>query len=325
MYKFFKISLRNSFAIFFGIQLILIGVVGLLIFALYQNQNNLANSRDNYFNSYILADQLRQSSDDLTRFARAYVATGDPKFEEYYWDVANIRDGKMPMPLDYNRIYWDFYAATGQKPRLDGAAISLHDLMVKQGFTSDELAKLDLAKKNSDGLIKTETIAMNAVKGLFDDGSGNFTLKKTPDFKLANDLMNNQEYYNTKAEIMRPIDDFYKMFQERTGNAVSVYLVTAYRYFIAIIVLVIIIFLFAISSFVFLRYQIVKDELSEKKLAELSSNLEKRVSERTKDLEKSEETLKKILASSEQLNKYMVGRELKMIELKKQINTLEKK
>lgn len=31
--------------------------------------------------SYLLADELRQSSDDLTRLARTYVVSGDPKWE----------------------------------------------------------------------------------------------------------------------------------------------------------------------------------------------------------------------------------------------------
>jgi methyl-accepting chemotaxis protein len=33
------------------------------------------------FDSYLLADQLRQSSDDLTRLVRTYVATGDEQYK----------------------------------------------------------------------------------------------------------------------------------------------------------------------------------------------------------------------------------------------------
>ena len=101
---------------------------------LYKNQLSLAKSRDAYFNSYILADELRQSSDDLTRMARAYVATGNSEFEREYWAILDIRNGKIPRPVDYNRIYWDFVIATGEKPRPDGETISLRDLMIKEGF-----------------------------------------------------------------------------------------------------------------------------------------------------------------------------------------------
>ena len=54
------------------------------------------------------------------------------------------------------------------------------------------------------------------------------------------------------------------------------------------------------------------------KLGDLYKNLDKKVKEETKKFEKA-------LAESDRLNKYMVGRELKMMELKKQIEELEKK
>lgn len=58
-------------------------------------------------------------------------------------------------------------------------------------------------------------------------------------------------------------------------------------------------------------------------LHDLYKNLEKRVAERTEVLERSREELKKALVDAEQLNKLMVGRENKMIELKKKIAELE--
>ena len=38
------------------------------------------------YQSYLLADELRQSSDDLTRLARTFVVTGDPSYEKQYFD-----------------------------------------------------------------------------------------------------------------------------------------------------------------------------------------------------------------------------------------------
>ena len=251
-------NLKNSFSIIFGIQIILIIVLASLLFILYQNQGNLAKSRDAQYQSYQLADQLRQSSDDLTRMVRTYVATGNPEFEREYWAVLDIRNGKIPRPLDYDNIYWDFVSATGQKPRGDGKTISLQELMVKEGFTEAELAKLTLAQKNSDGLVRAETVAMNAMKGLFEDSQGNFTIKKAPDQKMASDLVNNEVYHKTKAEIMKPIDDFYVMFEERTGAAVSKYLQIAMTLFWVIIAGSIILIILALYSFIFFRRQIVE-------------------------------------------------------------------
>ncbi|MFA5022353.1 MAG: hypothetical protein WC508_04715 [Patescibacteria group bacterium] len=54
-------------------------------------------------------------------------------------------------------------------------------------------------------------------------------------------------------------------------------------------------------------------------LQDLHFDLEKKVKERTDKLEKSEAELRKALKTAEKTNKLMVGRELKMIELKKQL------
>lgn len=58
------------------------------------------------------------------------------------------------------------------------------------------------------------------------------------------------------------------------------------------------------------------------KLEETYKDLERKVQKRTLDLEKSEDNLMKALADSEQLNNLMVGRELKMVELKKELSEL---
>ena len=46
--------------------------------------DRVAEAQDRRFQSILLADELRQSSDDLTRFARMFVQTGDERFEEYF-------------------------------------------------------------------------------------------------------------------------------------------------------------------------------------------------------------------------------------------------
>ena len=86
------------------------------------------------YDSYLLADELRQSSDDLTRLARTYVATGDAKWEQQYFEVLDIRNGKRPRPAHYERIYWDFRAADATPAGGDGESLSLTDRMRRAGF-----------------------------------------------------------------------------------------------------------------------------------------------------------------------------------------------
>jgi methyl-accepting chemotaxis protein len=181
------------------------------------------------YNSYLLADELRQSSDDLTRLARSYVITGDAKYEKQYWDVLDIRNGKKARPQEYQRIYWDFMAVSDHWPRPNARPIALQELMKQSGFTSGEFAKLKEAQANSDGLVKSETIAMNAVKGRFADDAGGFTKQGEPDFKLAADLMHNVAYHQYKAQIMRPVDEFFVLLDKRTAAQVRHDLLTRNR------------------------------------------------------------------------------------------------
>lgn len=70
---------------------------------------NLEDAYNMQYKSLILADELRQSSDDLTRMARTYVITGNSMYEEQYKTVLAIRNGELPRPKRYNGIFWDFY------------------------------------------------------------------------------------------------------------------------------------------------------------------------------------------------------------------------
>ncbi len=175
----------------------------------------------NRYRSYLLADELRQSSDDLTRLARTYVVTGDPKWEQQYESVLAIRNGERPRPVDSHRIYWDFLAADPIRPRGDTAAISLQDLMRAADFSDDEFAMLSEAQTNSDKLVDLEVVAMNAVKGLFRGDGKAFTERREPDLELARNLMHSPEYHEYKRRIMVPVDRFFVMMDARTMASVE--------------------------------------------------------------------------------------------------------
>ncbi len=209
--------------------LLLLVIVGLtfvaMLYAFYamkQSSAELSKISDLRYESYLLADELRQSSDDLTRLGRTYVVTANPEFENEYLRILDIRNGKTPRPQAYQRIYWDFVAAGESKPRPDGETISLQALMERAGFSAAEFAKLQEAQANSDGLVKLEVKAMNAVKGHFQDGAGNYSVQGEPNLEMARNLLHGPEYHKIKAQIMHPLDDFFVLLEKRTGDAVTV-------------------------------------------------------------------------------------------------------
>ena len=214
-----------SFKLFFRALMVCgaftIAVILLLVNLINQQASKIKTIQDKKVESLLLAYEMRQSSDDLTRFARTFSATSDSKYEKMYNDIVKIRNGEKPRPENYNRIYWDLMLEYGQKPKPDGESISLDKMMHNAGFTQKEFALLDEAQKNSNNLVKLETIAMNAAKGLFADSDGNFTIEKEPDNALAVKLTHSNEYHSEKAKIVKPIDEFMEILDERTTNEVQ--------------------------------------------------------------------------------------------------------
>jgi len=214
-------TIKNLFLALLAALTLLLCLVLLSVISLKSASDEVARSADLRYRSYLLADELRQSSDDLTRLVRTYAVTGDAKYEKQYFDILDIRNGKKPRPEHYERIYWDFVAAGIDKPQPDGATASLQALMKEAGFSEQEFAKLKEAQNNSDALVKNETIAMNAVKGLFDDGTGQFTKKGDPDLELARKLTHDENYHKYKAQVMKPVDEFLELLDKRTSAAVE--------------------------------------------------------------------------------------------------------
>ncbi|MGI9242130.1 MAG: methyl-accepting chemotaxis protein, partial [Verrucomicrobiales bacterium] len=214
-------SVRSTFvSIFVGFAALL----GCLVFVAYlsaQNQKAVEDSEARRFASYQLADELRQSSDDLTRFARSYVVTGDPVFERHFFDVLAIRSGEKPRPENYGGIYWDFVLATGEKPAPDGPPASLHSLMRKMRFTDAEFRKLAESEANSNALVQLEEQSMNAIKESSSDQAGAPGSGGDAGAEAARQMMFGKDYHVAKAAIMKPLDEFLTMLDERTALEVA--------------------------------------------------------------------------------------------------------
>jgi class 3 adenylate cyclase/HAMP domain-containing protein len=226
----FRLLLRYFFVVKLKTLLALVFVsVGVLLLLLVSNSfisrkkaNELAEAQLQKYHSYQLADELRQSSDDLTRMARTYAVTGNEKYQKFFNRILTIRNGETPRPQDYNDIYWDLVTGDAEQDSAEaGEKISLESRMLSAGFTVQEFALLKDSQNQSDSLVKLENIAMHALKGEFDDGTGSFQIKKTADQPLAIQILHSQQYHEAKAKIMKPLRDFTQMVNQRTSILVS--------------------------------------------------------------------------------------------------------
>lgn len=222
----------------FGAFLVLAFGCLALVVAVMRNDDRVAAAEALRYASYKLADEVRHSSDDLTRMARTYVVTGDPRYEEYFNRILAIRDGRAPRPVDYENIYWDYVTATGTPPRPDREAVALETLMQEAGFRAGELALLQQAKRLSDDLVALEERAMNAVAGIFVDSAGAYTRSGPPDSALAAGLLHGNAYHAAKAAIMAPIEEFVATVEARTATEVTILRTRGRRFAQALLVLV---------------------------------------------------------------------------------------
>ncbi|CAA7624689.1 putative Histidine kinase [Candidatus Terasakiella magnetica] len=186
-------------------------VITLAFYIHAEKQIDRANERRHQ--SFRLADELRQSSDDLTRLVRSYVITGKSAYKNAYLDILAIRDGLKPRPTNYDRVYWDLVLVGDTSVGGEmGLAIPLLDLMKRSGFSPTELDTLAKAKTNSDGLTGPEFEAMRLVEI---DGPGAEARRES-----AMAMLHDDAYYQAKAAIMRPINQFFLQMDQRTRDDV---------------------------------------------------------------------------------------------------------
>ena len=91
-------TINRLLIVFFSLLIILLtATMGCLVW-LSNTKVEITASSERRFESSQLADELRQSSDDLTTMARLYVSTGDERFAVQFQEILDIRSGEAPRP-----------------------------------------------------------------------------------------------------------------------------------------------------------------------------------------------------------------------------------
>ena len=218
-----NIKIRTFFAV---VSIVLILTVISISHFINELNYNTTQLKDTEYNRYLMilkADELRQTSDDLSKFANKYVITANTMYKDNYFTTLDIRNGKVKKPLNYDGLYWDLPKSLRDKNHPLDKIVSLRNEMNKLPYTPYEFKKLSLSENNSNDLVNLEVEAFNAMVGLFKDENGDFTIKKQPNQKLAIQLMNSLEYDKAKEKIMVPIDDFLISLKQRTKKSIIEY------------------------------------------------------------------------------------------------------
>lgn len=216
-----RFTIRARVLVTFAVLVGLLAAIAIVGRASERLQAAVVEAESRRLASWKLAEELRRSSDELTRMARTFVVTGDPAFERHFREILAIRGGERPRPVGSEGIHWDLVAAGETPDAPPGRAASLDERMRELGFSAEEFALLSEARDRSDALVKLEDRAMNAARGIFPDAAGDYMLRGEPDPALARDLMHGPDYHRAKAGIMRPIGEFLAALERRTASEVD--------------------------------------------------------------------------------------------------------
>jgi len=230
--------IRQLSRLMVGLCLLVLLAMGGLIMGLLSTQARIADSVEHRWRAHELADELLQSSEDLTRMARSYVATGDPVFEQHYFEILDIRNGVRPRPQHYELTHWHL-AGVGKAPAVPpGETVALQTLMEREGVQDQEFALLHASQAESDALVALERQAFAAMKGLFPDANGAYTVRRAPDPRLANNLLYSERYAEGKARIMAPIQQFSDAMDARNEARIADLRATMHAQVLALLALV---------------------------------------------------------------------------------------
>lgn len=153
-----------------------------------------------------LANELRQSSDDLTRMARSYVVTGNKRYKQNFYKILAIRNGLVARPNYYPATYWYLSNNLNQATT---KAVPLKSIMKNMGFTKQEFELLNKAQNRSDKLALIEEKAF----AILDANALN--TEPNSSRLLATNLLFSAQYQNEKIAIMQPIQQFIALVEQR--------------------------------------------------------------------------------------------------------------
>lgn len=167
-----------------------------------------AASEQRYLSSQIAKEFVTVSA-SLTKEARSFVATGDQKHWNKYFNIIDWSSGKVPRPDWVDRNLFP------------GEAIPQLSIMKNLGFTPEELGLLETSISYSNQLVKTETQAIESIQqGRFVDGP----FKPLPGESVkqfALRILYDDNYFSELEKIAVPVSEFFALLEQRSDQTIA--------------------------------------------------------------------------------------------------------
>ncbi len=131
-------SIKAIFRTVFGAFLFFLMVLAMLAFGLSFSQRNLQASQMKKEEALQLLQEMRDSRDYLTQFARSYIIRNNERFYQLYFSLLDIAEGRRARPVDLDETYWDTLADSGLNRVRMRPAVSFVKLIEDANFQGRE-------------------------------------------------------------------------------------------------------------------------------------------------------------------------------------------
>lgn len=155
----------------------------------------------NYLRVMRLTEELKRSSDNLSRFALSYLASKDSFYKQCYFHELDLRKGTSPHPSRYRGGHWEtsFHWEKSQLTPGEAKNESYSKRLENSGITQTQYERLRKTESLSDTLAVLETTLFARLE--------NNLLKSN---EAVNLLIGQRSLGNRlKFEIVKEIDDFF--------------------------------------------------------------------------------------------------------------------
>lgn len=212
---------RKLLIIFLSLATLFVSLV--LFLEILENQKSIEKSESKRKHSHLLVNELRQNSDDLTRMARAYVATGEPHFRDSFQRILDIYSGKISRPKDYQNLYWDFISLTGQKIGENTKSVAFWTLVDAAGFAGGDLETLKKAENLFKDLFHLNEKAISIINDFYQNKKAKGNVKGLSERKTAINLLYSQGYHRIRQKIINFLKEFSDSVDRGVEEDISLY------------------------------------------------------------------------------------------------------
>ncbi|MGP1594993.1 MAG: methyl-accepting chemotaxis protein, partial [Treponema sp.] len=200
------ITLKVRFIIQSAVTIVLLVALCIILFLMKQQKDTLIVRQNQKELSLLLAEELKQSSEDLTGLCRYFVISGGNEvYRNNYFSLVKWRNGEISRPQ------------TVHHKLFPNRQISQIALFAEFGCTDQELLLLQNAFDASTELAKLENQAMESVRtNTAVQGIAHINTNETID-KFAIRILHDDFYQVQTEKIMQPIIEFHNVIEQRTN------------------------------------------------------------------------------------------------------------